>query len=62
MLSNARAKGQRASPRRREAELIVLGRNPLDDLRVVQDVLLVVSDGEIIVQRGDWNTDRPISE
>jgi hypothetical protein len=38
----------------------VLERNPLDDIGVVQDVLMVVSDGEIIVQRGDW-PGRPVS-
>lgn len=43
-----------------EADLIVLERNPLDDIGVVQDVLMVVSDGEVIVQRGDW-PGRPIS-
>lgn len=37
-----------------EADLIVLERNPLDDIGVVQDVLMVVNDGEVIVQRGDW--------
>lgn len=39
-----------------EADLIVLERNPLDDIGVVQDVLMVVSDGEVIVMRGDWPT------
>jgi imidazolonepropionase-like amidohydrolase len=43
-----------------EADFIVLERNPLDDIGVVQDVLMVVSDGEIIVQRGDW-PGRPVS-
>jgi imidazolonepropionase-like amidohydrolase len=37
-----------------EADLIVLERNPLDDIGVVQDVLMVFSDGALIVQRGDW--------
>lgn len=37
-----------------EADLIVLERNPLEDIGVVQDVLMVVSDGAVIVQRGDW--------
>jgi len=37
-----------------EADLIVLERNPLEDIGVVQDVLMVVSDGDVIVQRGDW--------
>jgi imidazolonepropionase-like amidohydrolase len=44
-----------------DADLIVLERNPLDDIGVVQDVLMVVSDGEVVVQRGDWPEDRPIS-
>lgn len=43
-----------------EADLIVLERNPLDDIGVVQDVLMVVSDGVVIVQRGDW-PGRPVS-
>lgn len=43
-----------------EADLIVLERNPLDDIGVVQDVLMVVSDGDVIVQRGDW-PGRPVS-
>jgi imidazolonepropionase-like amidohydrolase len=42
------------------ADFIVLERNPLDDIAVVQDVLMVVSDGEVIVQRGDW-PGRPVS-
>ena len=37
-----------------EADLIVLERNPLEDIGVLQDVLMVVSDGDVIVQRGDW--------
>ena len=44
-----------------EADLIVLERNPLEDIGVIQDVLMVVSDGEVIVQRGDWPGQRPIS-
>lgn len=44
-----------------EADLIVLERNPLEDVGVVQDVLMVVSDGAVIVQRGDWAEDRPVS-
>jgi hypothetical protein len=27
----------------------------------VQDVLMVISDGKVIVQRGDWPGQRPIS-
>jgi imidazolonepropionase-like amidohydrolase len=44
-----------------EADLIVLERNPLEDIGVVQDVLMVISDGKVIVQRGDWPGQRPIS-
>jgi imidazolonepropionase-like amidohydrolase len=44
-----------------QADLIVLERNPLEDIGVVQDVLMVVSDGKVIVQRGDWPGQRPIS-
>ena len=44
-----------------EADLIVLERNPLDDIGVIQDILLVISDGAVIVQRGDWPGQRPIS-
>lgn len=43
-----------------DADLIVLERNPLDDIAVVQDVLMVVSDGDVVVQRGDW-PGRPVS-
>jgi imidazolonepropionase-like amidohydrolase len=45
-----------------EADLIVLERNPLEDIGVVQDVLLVVSDGQVIVQRGDWPGQRVVSQ
>lgn len=45
-----------------EADLIVLERNPLEDIGVVQDVLLVVSDGVVIVQRGDWPGERVVSQ
>ena len=44
-----------------EADLIVLERNPLDDIAVVQDALMVVSDGRVVVQRGDWPGQRPVS-
>lgn len=44
-----------------QADLIVLERNPLDDVGVVQDPLLVVSDGKVVAQRGDWPSERPIS-
>ena len=44
-----------------EADMIVLERNPLDDIAVVQDVLMVVSDGKVVVQRGDWPSRHPVS-
>jgi imidazolonepropionase-like amidohydrolase len=44
-----------------EADLIVLERNPLQGIEIVQDVLMVVSDGTVIIQRGDW-PGRPVSE
>ncbi len=34
-----------------EADLVVLDRNPLEDIRAVQDVLVVVNDGEVAVNR-----------
>ncbi len=43
-----------------EGDLIVLERNPLLGIEVVRDVLMVVSDGRVIVQRGDW-PGRPMS-
>ena len=43
-----------------EADLIVLERNPLEDIGVVQDVLRVVSDGAVIGLRGDW-PGRPVA-
>jgi imidazolonepropionase-like amidohydrolase len=45
-----------------EADLVVLERNPLQDIGAVQDVLMVVSDGAVVVQRGDWPEARPVSE
>ncbi|MCG8467759.1 MAG: amidohydrolase family protein [Gemmatimonadetes bacterium] len=44
-----------------EADLIVLERNPLEDIGVLQDVLMVISDGEVIVERGDWPGRRTVS-
>lgn len=44
-----------------EADFIVLERNPLEDIGVVQDVLMVVSDGRVAVQRGDWFGEPPVS-
>ena len=37
-----------------EADLIVVEHDPLKNIATVQDVLMVVSDGTVIVQRGDW--------
>ncbi|HSG46429.1 MAG TPA: amidohydrolase family protein, partial [Longimicrobiales bacterium] len=45
-----------------EADLVVLERNPLEDIQGVQDVLLVVSDGRIVAQKGDWPQERPIPQ
>ena len=45
-----------------EADLIVVERNPLEDVSTVQDVLLVVSDGKVVAQRGDWPAAAPISD
>lgn len=43
-----------------EADLIVLEHDPLQGIGTVQDVLMVISDGDVIVQRGDW-VGRPVS-
>jgi len=37
-----------------EADLIVLERNPLEDIRAVQDVLMVVNNGKVVLTRGDY--------
>jgi imidazolonepropionase-like amidohydrolase len=37
-----------------DADFIVLDRNPLDDIGAVQDALMVVSDGVIVVNRLDF--------
>lgn len=37
-----------------EADLIVVDRNPLEEIRALQDVLIVVSDGEVAVNRLSW--------
>jgi imidazolonepropionase-like amidohydrolase len=34
-----------------EADLIVVDRNPLEDVRYLQDVLLVVNDGKVVLDR-----------
>ena len=45
-----------------EADLVVLERNPLEDVGVMQDVLMVVSDGSVIVMRGDWPGQQVVSQ
>ena len=45
-----------------EADLIVLERDPLEDIGVLQDVLMVVNDGKVVVQRGDWPEARAVSQ
>jgi imidazolonepropionase-like amidohydrolase len=37
-----------------DADLLVLERNPLDDIGAYQDVLLVMNDGRIVLNRLDW--------
>jgi imidazolonepropionase-like amidohydrolase len=37
-----------------EADLIILDRNPVEDIRATQDVLMVINNGRIAVARGDW--------
>ncbi len=44
-----------------DADLIVLERDPLAAIDAVQDVLMVISDGRVVVRRGDWPEDRPVS-
>lgn len=44
-----------------EADLIVLERNPLEDIGVIQDVLMVVNDGKVVVLRGEWPGRRTVS-
>ncbi len=36
----------------KDADFVVLERNPLEDIGAVQDVLMVVSDGRVVVERG----------
>lgn len=40
-----------------EADLLVLDRNPLDDIGQYQDVLFVMSDGTIALDRLDFRAD-----
>lgn len=37
-----------------DADLIVVDRNPLEDIRALQDVLLVVNNGKVVVNRLVW--------
>jgi imidazolonepropionase-like amidohydrolase len=37
-----------------DADLIVVDRNPLDDIRALQDILLVVNNGKVVVNRLAW--------
>ncbi len=37
-----------------DADLLVLERNPLDDIGAYQDVLMVVNDGRVVVDRLEW--------
>jgi imidazolonepropionase-like amidohydrolase len=41
-----------------EADLIVLERNPLEDIRTVHDILIVINNGVIAARKGDWPPDR----
>jgi imidazolonepropionase-like amidohydrolase len=34
-----------------EADLIVVEQNPLDDIRALQDVVIVITDGRVAVRR-----------
>lgn len=38
-----------------EADMIAVDRDPLRDIRAVQDPLLVVSDGKVVVERLEWS-------
>ena len=40
-----------------DADLIVVEENPLDDVGALQDVLMVVNDGSIILNRLEWRPD-----
>ena len=42
------------SSRRHDGDLIVTERNPLADIAILEDVLLVVNNGRVSVTRGDW--------
>ena len=45
-----------------EADLVVVERNPLEDIGNMQDILLVVTDGRVAAQIGDWPDSRPVSD
>lgn len=44
-----------------EGDLVIVERNPLDDIGTMQDILMVVSDGRVAHQIGDWPEGRPVS-
>jgi imidazolonepropionase-like amidohydrolase len=46
----------------READLMAVERNPLDDPRVLQDALLVISNGQVAVNRLDMEKKGPGTE
>ncbi|NIM51461.1 MAG: amidohydrolase family protein [Gemmatimonadales bacterium] len=37
-----------------DADLLVLERNPLEDIGAYQDVLMVINDGRIVLDRTAW--------
>jgi len=43
-----------------EADLVVVERNPLEEISILQDVLLVVSDGQVVARKGDWGGRAPV--
>ena len=45
-----------------EADLVVVERNPLEDIDAMLDVLLVVNNGEVAAQIGDWPDTRSVSQ
>ena len=48
-----------------DADLVVTERNPLEDVSVFDDVLMVVNNGNVSVTKGDWfvaEERRPVSD
>ena len=37
-----------------DADFIVMDRNPLEEIGVVQDLLMVVNNGRVVVDRTSW--------